>query len=54
MGSLYSLVLKIVAMVGEDNSNLEKYTKQGTEHNVPMRLPLIKEHWQNSTQFKIA
>lgn len=54
MGSLYSLVLKIVAMVGEDNSNLEKYTKQGTEHNVPMRLPLIKAHWQNSTQFKIA
>lgn len=54
MGSIYLLVLKMVGMMEKENSNLEEYVKQGTEHNVPMRLHLIKEYWQNSTQFKIA
>lgn len=41
-------------MVEKENSNLENYVKQGTEHNVPRRPHLIKEYWQKSTQFKIA
>ena len=31
-------------VVEKENSNLEKYMKQGTEHNVLMRLDLIKEY----------
>lgn len=44
MGSIYLLMLKVMGMMEKENYNLEKYIKQGTEHNVSMRLDLTKEY----------